>query len=76
MTQSSKNNLRDKIAYWFFMLMGFAGVTYQMYEFMTGHITFTPGEVAVTAFFSVFIFKPRILVNLFELIKNIKFNNK
>jgi uncharacterized membrane protein len=61
---------RRKIAYWFFMFMGMAGVFFQMYEFMTDHIQFNFNEMLVTSFFSVFIFRPTVLLDLFEFIKN------
>lgn len=64
-------NFRNEFAYWFFLIAGIAGVGYQMYEFFTGHIEFSVSEIGVTAFFSVFIFKPTILVDLFTALKGL-----
>lgn len=66
---------RREIAYYFFLVMGLGGVSFQMYEFITGHIDFELSEVGVTALFSVFIFKPTVLVDLFESIKNLRNND-
>jgi hypothetical protein len=62
--------LRKKIAYWFFFIAGICGVSFQMYEFITGHIDFTMGQIGVTSFFSVFIFRPTVLLDVFEFLKN------
>ena len=63
---------RKEIAFWFFLIMGIAGVCFQMYEFFTGHVEFNLKEVGVTCFFSVFIFRPTILTDLFALLKGLK----
>lgn len=62
--------LRKKIAYWFFLVAGLAGVSFQMYEFFNGNIEFTLSQIGVTSFFSVFIFRPTVLLDVFEFVKN------
>ncbi|MEO0901131.1 MAG: hypothetical protein AAFY00_03625, partial [Bacteroidota bacterium] len=61
--------IRKRIAYWFFLLAGLAGVSFQMYEFFTGHIDFTLTQIGVTSFFTVFMFRPTVLLDVFEFVK-------
>lgn len=62
---------RNKIAKWFFLAMGIAGVSFQMYEFFTGHIEFSLKEVGVTALFAVFMFRPTILLDVFNTLRGL-----
>ena len=61
---------RKEIAYWFFLLMGIFGVGFQMYEFFTGVIDFNINQIGVTSLFSVFIFRPTVLLDVFEFLKS------
>ena len=61
---------RKVVAYWFFLIIGMAGVLFQMFEFITDRIQFSWNEMLVTSFFSVFIFRPTVLMDLFEFIKS------
>lgn len=56
--------LRLKIAYWFFLLIGIAGITMQAYKYFNGELALTFSEGVVTVFLGMFIFKPMILLDL------------
>jgi hypothetical protein len=61
---------RKEIAYWFFLIIGMSGVLFQMYEYFINDLEFNMNEMLVTSFFSVFIFRPTVLLDLFEFIKS------
>lgn len=65
----------DKVAYVLFLLSGFAGVGYQLKELFKGRLELTLSQVGLTVVFAVFIFRPKILLEAFDVIIN-KFKNK
>lgn len=65
----------DKIAYILFLLFGFAGVGYQLKELFGGRLELTLSQVGLTVVFAVFIFRPKILLEAFDVIIN-KFKTK
>lgn len=65
----------DKVAYTLFLLFGFAGVGYQLKELFNGRLELTLSQVGLTVVFAVFIFRPKILLEAFDVIIN-KFKNK
>jgi len=60
----------DKIAYILFLLLGFAGVGYQLKELFAGRLELTLSQVGLTVVFAVFIFRPKILLEAFDVIIN------
>lgn len=61
--------LRKEIAYWFFLLLGIAGALFFTYEFAKTD-NYTLWEwIAIVSAFSVFIFKPTVLLDVFETLK-------
>lgn len=69
-------SLRNTIAYWFFLIVGMVGVAAFGYEFWaTDNYTFWEW-ISITAAFSVFIFRPMILVDVFNSIRGLILNQK
>lgn len=61
---------RKEIAYWFFLVAGIVGVTLFTYEFWsTNEYTFLEW-LGICSAFSVFIFRPTVLLDVFGIIKN------
>lgn len=61
---------RKEIAYWFFLIVGMVGVLFFTYEFAkTEDYTFWEW-LGISSAFSVFIFRPMVLLDVFEIIKN------
>lgn len=63
-------NVRKEIAYWFFLLAGIAGVSYFTYQYATTEKYVFLEWLGICSAFSVFIFKPTILLDVFNLIKD------
>lgn len=62
--------IRNRIAYWFFLIIGMVGVIFFTYEFsQTEDYSFIEW-LSICSTFTVFIFRPMILLDVFELIKN------
>lgn len=61
---------RKEIAYWFFLAMGIAGVSVFTYEFWATDDYAFWEWLSICSAFSVFIFRPMILLDVFEVIKN------
>jgi hypothetical protein len=60
---------RKEIAYWFFLIVGMAGVVFFTVEFArTENYSFLEW-LGITSAFSVFIFRPMVLLDVFEIIK-------
>lgn len=61
---------RREIAYWFFLAAGIVGVTLFTYEFWsTDKYTFWEW-LGICSAFSVFVFKPTVLLDVFGAIKD------
>lgn len=60
---------RKEIAYWFFLIVGMAGVVFFTIDFArTENYSFLEW-LGITSAFSVFIFRPMVLLDVFEIIK-------
>lgn len=57
---------RLKIAYWFFLFVGMLGVVFQMYKYLFDKLELNFQEGALTVFFGMFIFKPMLILDLFD----------
>lgn len=68
--------LRMKIAYWFFLVIGIAGISMQTYKYFTNELPLTFAQGAVTVFFGMFIFKPMLILDLFTDIRAKILGNK
>lgn len=62
---------RKEIAYWFFLLVGMAGVVFFTIEFARTEKYGFWEWLSITSAFSVFIFRPMILLDVFELVKSV-----
>ena len=61
---------RKEIAYWFFLIVGLVGVVWFTIQFaLTYQYSFWEW-LGIISSFSIFIFKPMILLDVFEAIKN------
>ena len=58
--------MKQKIITIAFMLIGFAGITLQMYKYYTGELELNLQELALSMIFTVFVWKPRTLVSVFD----------
>tara|TARA_R110002051_G_C8769409_1_gene503347 strand:+ start:24651 stop:24935 length:285 start_codon:yes stop_codon:yes gene_type:complete len=63
---------RLKISFVFFLVVGMLGIANQLYKYFIGNLELTFSEGALTVFFGMFIFKPMLLLDLFDDIR-IKF---
>ena len=61
---------RKQIAYWFFLIVGMLGVLFFTYEFWATEDYTTWEWILICSAFSVFIFKPTVLLDVFEFLKN------
>jgi hypothetical protein len=60
---------RKEIAHWFFLIIGMAGAVFFTVEFArTENYSFLEW-LGITSAFSVFIFRPMVLLDVFEIIK-------
>jgi hypothetical protein len=71
MTQQFKK----KIGYWFFMLAGIVVIVLQILKYYNDTLEMTFSQGIITAFAGMFIFKPMLIVELFEDLRN-KFKTK
>lgn len=63
-------DIRKKIAYWFFLVAGIAGVILFTYTFFaTDKYSFWEW-LGICSVFSAFIFKPNLLLDVFDSVKN------
>lgn len=60
---------RKKIAYWFFLFFGIGGTIVFTYELIIDKVVFWEW-LAICSAFSVFIFKPTVFLDVFDIIKN------
>lgn len=58
--------LRNKIAYWFYLIIGLLGSSKQLYGFLTDQLELTLSQGILTTLFGVFIFQPLILPKTFR----------
>ena len=58
--------MKQKVATILFMVMGFAGLILQMYKYYSGDLSLDIHEFALSIVFTVFVWKPRTLVSLFD----------
>ncbi|MGB2525706.1 hypothetical protein [Flagellimonas sp. SN16] len=63
-------DLRKKIAYWFFLVAGFVGVILFTYQFFATDKYGFWEWLGICSVFSAFIFKPTLLLDIFDTIKN------
>lgn len=62
--------MRNEIGYWFFLILGIGGAFFFTYEFATTEKYGFWEWLPILSAFSVFIFRPMILLDVFELVKN------
>lgn len=62
----------NKIAYWFFLIIGMLGITMQLYKWFNDSLELTFSQGIVTAVFVVFIFRPKFLLEVFNSIVQFK----
>lgn len=74
MNELKNKSLRYQIGYWFFLIAGISGASFQMYKYFIGTLELTFPEFAVTLLFGIFVFKPMFLTDAFNAI--IKFKTK
>lgn len=67
--------LKKKIGYWFFMLAGIVVIVLQILKYYNDTLEMTFSQGIITAFAGMFIFKPMLIVELFEDLRN-KFKTK
>lgn len=63
--------LRKKIAFWFFMLVGMAGIIKQTIDLFNNTLEQSYFQGVITIVCVVFIFKPMILLSLLDDVINI-----
>ena len=64
---------RERLTYWGFLILGFAGIIMQMMKYFNGTLELTFEEGILTTVFSVFIFRPKILIEAAQTVINFKF---
>lgn len=62
--------MKSKATYWIFLTLGFVGIILQMYKLYNDTLAMTLGQGVITVIFTVFIFRPRIMLEVADLIIN------
>ena len=62
--------IRGRITYWIFLIFGFIGIGIQMYKYYNNTLVLTLEESLLTAVFGVFIFRPKILIEVAQAVIN------
>ena len=60
--------LRSKLSYWFFLLVGIVVISYQVYKYVTDQLVFSIPEVIITVIAAAFIRKPNLISESWTLI--------
>ena len=68
-------NIKDKIGTWGLKIAGFVVLGMQVLKYYNNTLEFTTGEVLIFLFCVVLILKPRLIITLFNDIRN-KFKSK
>lgn len=76
MNELKDKSLRYKIGYWFFMIIGIIGASFQIYKYLTNAMVLNYQELIVSGVFGVFIFEPMALVKSFNAFINKVTTNK
>jgi hypothetical protein len=63
------NDLRKQIGYWFFLIMGMMGIVIFTFDFATTENYSFLEWLGISSAFSVFVFRPMVLLDIFEIIK-------
>ena len=60
--------MKNKIITIAFLVIGFGGLIMQMYKYFIDDLDLTVPQFIVTSVFTIFVFRPRILIDTFKLI--------
>ena len=60
--------MKNKIITIVFLIIGFGGLIMQMYKYYYDELELTAPQFIVTSVFTIFVFRPRILIDTFKLI--------
>lgn len=66
---------RKQLGYWFFLIAGIIGVAMQMLMYYQQKLELNTSTVMTTVVFTVFVFKPSLLVDLATLLISKKTGN-
>ena len=60
--------MKNKIITIVFLIIGFGGLIMQMYKYFIDDLDLTTSQFIVTSVFTIFVFRPRILIDTFKTI--------
>ena len=68
MEKLREKSLRYIIGWVFFLIIGMVGVSFQMYQFVTGNLEINRNQLLITFLCTLFVFRPMGLVDIIEVL--------